>query len=129
MIYGMSKQGTTIFVTTHYMDEADYCDRLALIYRGRIIAEGTPHELRKEHMKRHVLEIEVDDIVAAVSALSAGGMEAAVFGSLIHATVDDPGTAVPAIKELIARSGIKVRNIEEIVPSLEDVFVTLIEIS
>ena len=66
MIYGISKAGTTVFVTTHYMDEADYCDRLALIYRGKIIAEGTPNELRQEHMKRSVLEIEADRVVDAV---------------------------------------------------------------
>jgi ABC-2 type transport system ATP-binding protein len=129
MIYEMSKEGTTIFVTTHYMDEADYCDRLALIYRGKIIAEGTPNGLRKEHMHKHVLEIEVDNIVGAVSALSAGGIEAAVFGSLLHATVDNPETARAVIKELLGQSGIAARKIEKIVPSLEDVFVTLIETS
>lgn len=60
LIYEMSKTGTTSFVTTHYMDEADYCDRLALIYRGIIIAEGTPNELRTEYMKQDVLEVHRD---------------------------------------------------------------------
>src|SRR5512139_2048942 len=60
LIYEMAKQGTTVFVTTHYMDEADYCDRLALLYRGKIIAGGTPRELKQRYMKRAVLEIEAD---------------------------------------------------------------------
>jgi ABC-2 type transport system ATP-binding protein len=129
MIYDMSKAGTTVFVTTHYMDEADYCDRLALIYRGKIIAEGTPHELRQANMKRDVLEIEADRTVDAIEALYKGGIEAAIFGSLIHVTVEDSGPATQKIKNILAASGIEVRKIEKIVPSLEDVFVTLIEIS
>jgi len=62
LIREMSDAGTTVFVTTHYMDEADYCDRLALIYRGAIIAEGTPSELRNEQMKRDVVELETDHV-------------------------------------------------------------------
>ncbi len=129
MIYGISKAGTTVFVTTHYMDEADYCDRLALIYRGKIIAEGTPNELRQEHMKRSVLEIEADRVVDAVDVLYKGGIEAAIFGSLVHVTVENADEAIPEIKKLFLQSGIGIRKIEKIVPSLEDVFVTLIETS
>jgi ABC-2 type transport system ATP-binding protein len=129
MIYGMSKAGTTVFVTTHYMDEADYCDRLALIYRGKIIAEGTPSELKQEHMKRDVLEIEVDKSVEALEVLYKEGVEAAIFGSLIHATVESADAAMPVINRILDQSGIVVRKIEKIVPSLEDVFVTLIEVS
>ena len=129
MIYGMSKEGTTVFVTTHYMDEADYCDRLALIYRGRIIAEGTPAELRQEHMKKDVLEIEVDKTVDAVGILSGSRYEAAVFGSLIHSTVDDSETAAREIRSLLEKAGIRVSKIAKIAPSLEDVFVALIETS
>ena len=127
LIYGMARAGTTIFVTTHYMDEADYCDRLALIYRGRIIAEGTPNELRRDHMTRDVLEIEAEPLVAAMEALNAQGMETAVFGSLLHATVKDAKAAIPLIRKIAAVSNITVSRIDKIVPSLEDVFVTLIE--
>jgi ABC-2 type transport system ATP-binding protein len=125
----MARAGTTVFVTTHYMDEADYCDRLALIYRGRIIAEGTPHELRKEHMTRDVLEIEAEPLVAAMEALNAQGIQTAVFGSLLHATVQDAEAAIPLIRKIAAGSNIVVQRIDRIVPSLEDVFVTLIETS
>jgi drug efflux transport system ATP-binding protein len=127
LIYDMSQAGTTVFVTTHYMDEADYCDRLGLIYRGRIIAEGTPGELRRDHMKRDVLEIETDGLVESLDVLHRQGIETAVFGSLLHATVDQADRAIPAIGSVLRDSGIAVRRIEKIEPSLEDVFVTMIE--
>jgi ABC-2 type transport system ATP-binding protein len=129
MIYEMAKAGTTVFVTTHYMDEADYCDRLALIYRGKIIAEGTPSELRKNYMTREVLEIEAEHIVEAMEFLEKQGIETAVFGSLLHATVKDAAVAVPLIYKALGDQNITVRRVDKIVPSLEDVFVTLIETS
>jgi len=129
LIYEMSNAGTTIFVTTHYMDEADYCSRLALIYRGRIIAEGTPNELKQKYMTRYVLEIEVDKVVEAMEVIYRNGIETAIFGSLLHATVDNLEKAVPKIKKLLEESNIKLNRIERIMPSLEDVFVTLIETS
>jgi len=129
LIRDMASNGTTVFVTTHYMDEADYCDRLALIYRGAIIAEGTPTELRKKYMTRDVLEIEVGETVRALDALVGSGAEAAIFGSTIHATVDSAEHDIPVIREILERSAIHVRGVEKIVPSLEDVFVTLIETS
>jgi ABC-2 type transport system ATP-binding protein len=127
LIYEMSKAGTTVFVTTHYMDEADYCDRLALIYRGSIIAEGTPSELRQKHMTRDVLEIEAENVVMAMDALGRSGIETAVFGSVLHATVESARDDIPGLRKLLADAGIAVLRIEKIVPSLEDVFVTLIE--
>lgn len=129
LIYEMSKAGTTIFVTTHYMDEADYCNRLALIYRGKIIAEGTPNELRQQYMKKDVLEIEVERVVEAMEVMERQKIETAIFGSLLHATVDDAEQAVPHIRKILEESSIAVNRIEKIVPSLEDVFVTLIEVA
>jgi ABC-2 type transport system ATP-binding protein len=131
LIYEMAKGGTTVFVTTHYMDEADYCDRLALIYRGRIIAEGTPDELRKNYMAHAVLEIEVEPLVDAMTMLAKEGVETAVFGSLLHATLpkEDAHAAIPRIRKVLEDARFTVRRIEPIAPSLEDVFVTLIETS
>jgi ABC-2 type transport system ATP-binding protein len=129
LIGDMSAAGKTIFVTTHYMDEADYCDRLALIYRGKIIAEGTPTELRKKYMTRHVLEVEVDKVVEALDTLLHAGIDSAIFGSTLHVTVEDVLPGKERIAKVLHESGIPVRNIEHIVPSLEDVFVTLIEVS
>jgi len=127
LIYEMSKAGTTVFVTTHYMDEADYCDRLALIYRGAIIAEGTPSELRQKHMTRDVLEIETENAVLAMEALGRQGVETAIFGSVLHATVASATEDSTRLRNLLAGAGIDVLRIEKIIPSLEDVFVTLIE--
>jgi len=127
LIHDMAKNGTTVFITTHYMDEADYCNRLALIYRGGIIAEGTPGELRQKYMRRDILEVDVDQAIDAMTALVAHGVETAIFGSCLHATVDDADTAIPRIRAILAEAGTPAVRIEKIVPSLEDVFVTLIE--
>jgi len=129
LINKMSGSGTTVFVTTHYMDEADYCHRLALIYRGRIIAEGTPMELKERFMKRHVLEIEVERMVEALDILEKKGVDAAIFGSLLHVTVEDVAQGIADIRRTLESSDIQVDRIEQIVPSLEDVFVTLIEVA
>ena len=129
LIDSMSAAGTTVFVTTHYMDEADYCDRLALIYRGRIIADGTPTELRHEYMKRDILELEADATVEAMEVLSKKSIEAAIFGSTLHIAVENADADSPRIVAVLEESGISVKRWEKIVPSLEDVFVTLIETS
>ncbi|MFA5072502.1 MAG: ABC transporter ATP-binding protein [Nitrospirota bacterium] len=129
LIYDMSAVGTTVFVTTHYMDEADYCDRLALIYRGKIIAEGTPDELKQKYMTKDVLEIEADRPVEALDVLSTHGFDAAIFGNILHVIVSSSTHTGPMIREILEQSDIIPRRIERIVPSLEDVFVTLIEVS
>jgi len=129
MIHDLSRSGTTVFVTAHYMDEAEYCDRLALIYRGRIIASGTPNELKKNYMKREVLEIETDSVVEAMDVLEKNHIEAAVFGSLLHVTVEQADQAIPLIVQKLEESRIRVKRIDKAIPSLEDVFVTLIEVA
>jgi ABC-2 type transport system ATP-binding protein len=127
LIRDLTDKGATVFVTTHYMEEADYCDRLALIYRGRIIAEGTPGELRQKFMTRDILEIEADRVIEALDVLVRHGIESAVFGSLLHATVPDAVTGEQQIRTVLGASGIAVTRCEKITPSLEDVFVSLIE--
>jgi ABC-2 type transport system ATP-binding protein len=129
LIYELARGGTTAFVTTHYMDEAEYCDRLALIYRGKIVAEGMPSELKHTYMTREVLEIQVERLVEAMEALYREGIETAIFGSVLHATVEDAETGTARIEGILARAGISVEKIQRIVPSLEDVFVTLIEVA
>lgn len=129
LIYEMSSRGTTVFVTTHYLDEAEYCDRLALIYKGRIIAEGRPDAMKKEHMHREILEVAVPDIVEALDVLRCEGFDAALFGNVIHAVVDEAGPASAAIRSALEGAGISVSNITMVRPSLEDVFVSLIEAS
>jgi len=129
LIYEMSSRGTTVFVTTHYLDEAEYCDRLALIYRGRIIAEGRPDVMKKEYMRKEILEVAVANIVGALGVLSTAGFDAALFGNVIHATVDNAGAAMPAIRSALEGAGIPISSMTMVRPSLEDVFVSLIEVS
>jgi ABC-2 type transport system ATP-binding protein len=129
LIREMADSGTTIFVTTHYMEEADYCDRLALTYRGRIIAEGAPMELRQHYMKRDILEIETEKTVEALEVLLKNGIDNAIFGSTLHATVENAEASAPRIRRILESSGIAVERIDKVLPSLEDVFVTLIEAS
>lgn len=125
LIDSMSRAGVTVFVTTHYMDEADYCNRLALIFRGRIIATGTPDELKQNYMTRQILEIEVERVFEAMEVLRESGIDAAVFGSLLHVTVESEKKAAPEITEVLSKKGMKVGRIERVIPSLEDVFVAL----
>jgi len=129
LIRTLAHQGVTIFVTTHYMDEAEYCDRLALIYRGRLIALGTPEQLKREHMPEDVLEVAVDRPVEALEVLARvpAAREAALFGALLHVVVADAATDLAAVRDELERAGLAVARIEKILPSLEDVFVSLIE--
>ena len=129
LIYDMSSKGTTVFVTTHYLDEAEYCDRLALIYRGKIIAEGRPDVMKKEYMHREVLEISASPVIEALDVLGRQGFDVALFGSVIHATVDNAASAIPRIEAALGSARVAVSHIAPIRPSLEDVFVSLIEVS
>jgi ABC-2 type transport system ATP-binding protein len=129
LIRSLADGGTTVFVTTHYMEEADYCDRLALIYRGKIIAQATPMELRQEYMTQDILEVEAGNVSEALEVLQNHGFEGAIFGSTLHITVDKAETSIDLIRQALHSSHIDVPRIEKIVPSLEDVFVALIEVS
>jgi len=127
LIHDMARQGVTVFVTTHYMEEAEYCHRLALMSRGKIVALGTPGELKKNWMPESVIDLECDDLMRAAELLETepGFTEVAVFGSLLHLVAPDPEFAVSRAKEVLTQAGISVSRIEPITPSLEDVFVTL----
>lgn len=129
LIAQMSHRGTTVFVTTHYMEEAEYCDELALIYRGRMIAKGRPAEL-KRLIPEDILEIHVDRPFEALEQLEASGLvkEVALFGDNLHAVVDDAEAAAGAVGAFLAGRGLAVEDIAAVLPSMEDVFVSLIEL-
>jgi len=129
LIYQLSEAGNTIFVSTHYMDEAEYCHRLALMYRGKIIALGAPAELKRSLTGHHLLALDSSDARGALKALDGfdGVRDAAVFGGGLHVTVDDAAASVPLIRERLASLAIEVRRLESIEPSMEDVFVAMIE--
>ncbi len=128
LIYQMSEQGITIFVTTHYMEEAEYCDRLALIYRGEMTAIGTPRELKKELMKDQIVEMKTldpQDLIEPLQKLS-GVKEVALYGGGLHLVVENFERLQPDLESLLQslQHPAKVKRVE---PSLEDVFVSLIE--
>jgi ABC-2 type transport system ATP-binding protein len=127
LIHQMAEEGVTVFVTTHYMEEAEYCNRLALIFRGRIVALGTPTELKRDSMKGELLLVECAQLGDAVEALqsASGVMDAAVFGNALHLVVEDAALAVPLLEKFLADRKIAVSRMEKIRPSLEDVFVSL----
>jgi ABC-2 type transport system ATP-binding protein len=129
LIKGMAGEGVTVFVTTHYMDEAENCDRLALIYKGAIIAMGEPADLKTQCMKEDVLKISIPQPEDWIERLKSIDFikEAALFGVALHAIVTNAEKATAILYELFSRGGVKECNIEKIQASLEDVFVSLIE--
>ena len=129
LIYELSGKGVTVFVTTHYMDEAEYCDRLALIYRGELIAIGTPDELKTKFMEEDVLEVFCERPQDAMDEIIKieGIKEVALFGKGLHIVTEDSETATRAIKKLLEEKNYRIEHIKNIIPSLEDVFVSLIE--
>ena len=129
IIKDMAGKGVTVFVTTHYMDEAENCDRMTLIYKGNIIAMGTPKQMKTDFMKNDVLEINIAESETWMEKLEKLDIvkEAALFGNSIHAVVPDSEEAIPAIKKMFAQEMVKDFSVKAIEPSLEDVFVALIE--
>jgi ABC-2 type transport system ATP-binding protein len=127
VIHHMAAEGVTVFVTTHYMEEAEYCNRLALIFRGRIVALGTPTELKRNSMKGELLLVECEPMGDAMDALqkTPGVMDAAVFGNALHLVVENSATAEPDIRAALNQNGIVLSRISSIRPTLEDAFVSL----
>ncbi len=129
LIYALSAQGVTVFVTTHYMEESEYCDRLGIIYRGELIALGTPRSLKTEHMSEAVLELDCDRPFEAMTAIERlpEVKEVALYGKGLHAVAVDEAAAARAIRATLTAGGFRLERLERITPTLEDVFVSLIE--
>ncbi len=129
LIQQMGKTGVTTFVTTHYMDEAEYCDRLALIYQGRIIAMGTPSELKVKTLPQGIFEVECDPLVTGLDLLKKQPWtaESAVFGDGLHVIGKEGVDLEREINTLFEKHGVLLKRMGRIRPSLEDVFVSLIE--
>jgi ABC-2 type transport system ATP-binding protein len=129
LIYQLAEAGQTILVTTHYMDEAEYCHRLALIYRGKLIALGVPEALKRELHSHQLLQLDTSDLLGAMRIVEVqpGVLDVAVFGAGLHVTVDDLAAATGRIRRVLDEQHIEVRRLESIQPSMEDVFVGLIE--
>ncbi len=129
LIYQLAGRGVTVFVTTHYMEEAEYCDRLGLIYRGELVAQGTPAEMKGQLMADQILSVSCDRVHEALGVASRveGVRDAALFGRDIHLMTEDAEALAPHLRRALETAGFPVGIVERITPSLEDVFVSLIE--
>ena len=128
LIYTLADGGVTVFVTTHYMEEAEYCNRIGLIDRGQLIALGSPGELKSKHLAGTIYEIGTDHVLAAAEALAheEGVLDAAVFGRSLHVRLKQEIDAQAYLPSFLNSSGLFVNSIRPIDPSLEDVFVALV---
>lgn len=128
LIYQLSQKGTTVFVTTHYMDEAEHCDRIALVSQGEVIALGSPRYLKTELMLDKVIYLECDRHLDAMVSLEQEQdiKEVALFGRGLHLMVEHVDSALNVVRTVLKKQGISITKLERITPSLEDVFVSLI---
>jgi len=129
LIHQLSGQGVTVFVSTHYMDEAEHCDRLGLIHRGRLVAVGSPRELKTMVLRSAILEVESSDLLRMVELATGlpSVQDVALFGNKLHVMSSDPENTKLEIGQRAREAGIRILSAEQIMPSLEDVFVSLLE--
>jgi len=125
LLYALSDEGRTIFVTTHYMDEAEHCHRLAFIQRGRLVALGSPEEIKLEKMRGQVMEIDCAAPEVAMGLLRKTGLfdEVSLYGALIHVVAEGAEAHHHQVKAVLQKAGVEIRSMEIIAPSLEDVFI------
>jgi len=129
LINDLAGKGVTVFVTTHYMDEAEYCDRLGLMDRGELIAVGTPGSVKADLMKDDILDVHCQrpqDAIADIEQL-ASVKDVALFGRGLHVVVENAEVAIAEIRKSLESKSFVIERIEVIPPTLEDVFVSLIE--
>jgi ABC-2 type transport system ATP-binding protein len=133
LIYEMVKRGVTVLVTTHYMDEAELCQRIGFISQGRLVAIDTPGRLKQTQMRGDVLEIGVSNPDVAMRTLKAAQRsgeipidEVALYGAQIHAVVPSAEKYQEVIREMLTARGVNIRSIDRIAPTLEDVFISTV---
>jgi ABC-2 type transport system ATP-binding protein len=129
MINRLSEHGTTVLVTTHFLDEAEYCNDIILINAGRLVAAGSPIELKTHYITSPILEVRCDDVVQSLELVRVEpwALETSVFGTALHVMVANAEEGAGRIRALLGRNGIALASIERIVPSLEDVFLYVLE--
>jgi ABC-2 type transport system ATP-binding protein len=129
LIDRLSRGGTTVLVTTHYLDEAERCDRVAIIHAGRLAALGTTAELKRRFRDRPILEVRGPDAVGLMAALDATDAveKTSLFGTAVHAVVRHAGTTADDVRRRLSDAGLAVTSIEPVVPSLEDVFLDVVD--
>jgi ABC-2 type transport system ATP-binding protein len=131
LINQLSAGGTTVLVTTHFLDEAEYCNDIILMDAGHLIATGSPTELKTDHIRAPILEVSLasGSVVEALETVRAEpwALETSVFGTRLHVMVADEEAGSQAIRTTLTRAGIVPNTIQRILPSLEDVFLYLLD--
>jgi ABC-2 type transport system ATP-binding protein len=129
LIEDLSRSGVTILVTTHYLDEAEHCHRIAIIDTGRLAAIGTSHELKEIFSDRLLVEVRSSRPVDVMRALDQMDevQKTSVFGSAVHAVLKPGRIGVAALGDRLASQRLDIASIERVMPSLEDVFLDVVE--
>jgi ABC-2 type transport system ATP-binding protein len=129
LIDDLSEAGTTVLVTTHYLDEAEHCHRIAIIHAGKLAALGTTTELKQVFRDRPIVEVHATQPVAAMEALDRqpGVEKTSLFGTSVHAVLRASDHPEDAVARALTDAGLEVRSISRVMPSLEDVFLDVVE--
>ena len=129
LIEAMSRAGTTVLVTTHYLDEAEHCHRLAIIHAGKLAALGSAMALKGRFAQRPIVEIQANEPVAAMEALERLPLveKTSLFGTAVHAVLRSADADVSAVRAALALAGQQIESIAPVTPSLEDVFLDVVE--
>ncbi len=129
LIGALAADGTTVFVTTHYLDEAEHCDTIGLISNGRLIALGSPRDLKSTALSGDMLEVTTDNALAALALLQRHPWtwQASLFGDKIHVFVERAGEGAVWIDQVFRQGGLQAHRISQATPTLEDVFIGIIE--
>jgi ABC-2 type transport system ATP-binding protein len=129
LIEGLAGAGVTVLVTTHYLDEAEHCHRIAIMHDGRLVALGTSRQLKEVFADRPIVEVQASSPVQVMQALDgfSGVEKTSIFGTAVHAVLASKALDVAVIRRDLARAGLEVRSAELVRPSLEDVFLDVVE--
>ncbi len=134
LLYRISAEGTTIFVTTHYMDEAEHCENLAFIYYGQIIAQGAPSTIKNTYLPDEVVQLTPADAPAAMRLLTDrqqsgdldGALDVSLYGAQIHITTRDAQATLAQARRMLDDAGQHYTDADAVPPSLEDAFIRLV---
>jgi ABC-2 type transport system ATP-binding protein len=129
LIDDLSAAGTTVLVTTHYLDEAERCDRIAIIHAGQLAALGTNAELKATFADRPILEMRSSDPVQAMRVLDETPFveKTSLFGTAVHAVLRSHDVTEAQVRETLSRASVSVTSVDTVVPSLEDVFLDVVD--